>query len=109
MTARCQARTGFVMETRYVSFQPPRACAVEMTRGPWFFRSFAGSWRFEPVEPGLTRVSFVYNLVARPSALTPLLGRIFAGETSKRLSALKRAIESAAPEDEPAGAVAEFN
>ncbi len=103
VTARCQARTGFVMETRYVSFQPPRACAVEMTCGPWFFRSFAGSWRFEPVEPGLTRVSFAYNLVARPSALTPLLGQVFAGETTKRLAALKRAIESATPEGTAAG------
>lgn len=103
VTARCQARTGFAMETRYVSFRPPVACAVEMTRGPWIFRSFAGSWRFEAVEPGLTRVSFAYNLIARPAALTPLLGQVFAGETTKRLAALKRTIESATPEGNAAG------
>ena len=72
--AWCVARSGWGMETRYVSFYPPRACAVEMTRGPWFFRSFAGSWRFDPVGPGRTRVMFTYHLVARPALLSGLLG-----------------------------------
>jgi hypothetical protein len=49
--AWCVARNGLGMETRYVSFNPPGACAVEMTRGPWFFRSFSGSWRFDRVGP----------------------------------------------------------
>ena len=47
--AWCVARNGLGMETRFVSFNPPGACAVEMTRGPWPFRSFSGSWRFEPI------------------------------------------------------------
>jgi hypothetical protein len=32
--AYCVARSGLGMETEYVSFNPPRACAVKMTRGP---------------------------------------------------------------------------
>src|SRR5687768_871524 len=58
--AYCVARSGLGMETEYVSFNPPRATAVKMTRGPWLIESFAGSWRFEEVSPGQTRVSFRY-------------------------------------------------
>jgi ribosome-associated toxin RatA of RatAB toxin-antitoxin module len=92
--AWCVARNGWGMETKYVSFHPPGACAVEMTRGPWFFRSFAGSWRFDPIGPGRTRVSFTYHVVGRPAFLSGLLGRIFALETRHRLAALRRAAES---------------
>lgn len=88
--AWCVARNGLGMETEYVSFHPPRACAVVMTRGPWMFRSFAGSWRFEPVAPGRTRVDFAYNLVGRPRVLTPLLALAFARDTRRRLAALKQ-------------------
>ena len=92
--AWCVARNGWGMETRYVSFHRPGACAVEMTRGPWFFRSFAGSWRFDPIGPGRTRVTFTYHVVGRPAFLTGWLGRAFARETRRRLDALKRAAES---------------
>ncbi len=34
--ALCVSRSGWVMETEYVSFNPPRATAVKMTSGPWF-------------------------------------------------------------------------
>jgi ribosome-associated toxin RatA of RatAB toxin-antitoxin module len=91
---RCRAHNGFSMETRYVSFNPPGVCAVEMTEGPWFFRSFAGSWRFEPAGAGRTRVSFTYRLVGRPPLLTGPLALAFACETRRRLVALKRVVES---------------
>ena len=91
--AWCVARNGLGMETRSVSFNPPGACAVEMTRGPWFFRSFSGSWRFDPVGPGRTRVTFTYSLVGRPVLLSGILRFVFARETSRRLEALKRAAE----------------
>ena len=94
--AWCVARNGFGMETRYVSYNKPRACAVEMTRGPRFFRAFAGSWRFEPIEPGRTRVVFAYNLEGRPSILTGPLALLFDLETRRRLGALKRAAEGRA-------------
>jgi hypothetical protein len=95
--ARCVAHSGLVMETEYLSFRPPAVAAVRMTRGPWLLESFAGSWRFEAVEPGLTRVSFSYSLRARPRPLarllTPLLVWVFARDTRRRLAALKRAVE----------------
>jgi ribosome-associated toxin RatA of RatAB toxin-antitoxin module len=95
--ALCVDRKGTGMETEYVSYNPPRAAAVKMTRGPWFLESFAGSWRFEELKPGQTRVAFCYGLRARPRLLswmmTPILARVFARETRRRLMALKDAVE----------------
>lgn len=95
--AVCVSRSGWAMETEYVSFNPPTATAVKMTSGPWFLDRFAGSWRFEEVAPGRTQVSFRYNLRARPGwlswLLTPLLSRAFARDTRDRLLALKEAVE----------------
>ena len=66
--ALCVDRNGTAMETEYVSFNPPRAVAIKMTRGPWFLESFAGSWRFEEVTRWRTRVEFCYS-VERASAV----------------------------------------
>jgi hypothetical protein len=105
--ALCVARSGWAMETEYVSFNPPRATAVKMTRGPWFLSSFAGSWRFEEIGPGRTRVGFRYSLEAWPQALSwllnPVLGRSFARDTRARLLALKGAVERTAPSRRPSG------
>ncbi len=95
--AYCVAHNGLGMETEYVSFNPPRTCAVKMTRGPRLIGTFAGSWRFEEMAPGSTRVVFRYHLQARPWwlswLLTPLMGWIFGRDTRKRLTALKVAVE----------------
>lgn len=95
--AWCAARSGLGMETEYVSFNPPRATAVKMTRGPWLIARFAGSWLFDEIAPGKTRVGFRYHLQARPRwlawALAPLMGRLFARDTRRRLAALKEAVE----------------
>ena len=96
--AYCVAKNGYGMETEYVSFNPPRACAVKMTRGPWFLSAFAGSWRFEELGPHRTRVEFRYHLKAWPAWadrwLSPWLGRLFARDVGERLAALKRAGEA---------------
>ena len=96
--AYCVAHNGLGMETEYVSYSPPRVAAVKMTRGPWVIRSFAGSWRFTEAAPGRTQVEFRYHIRARPRwlswLLTPLLTRLFARDTRKRLAALKAAVES---------------
>ncbi len=81
------------METEYVSFQPPRVAAVKMTRGPWFFESFAGSWRFDEVSPGVTRVTFRYSLTTRPAALRPVAAAVFNREMRQRLEGLKATLE----------------
>ena len=96
--AYCVARSGLGMETEYVSYNPPRVAAVKMTRGPWLIGAFAGSWRFTEVAPGRTRVGFRYNVRSRPRwlswLLTPVLVRVFARDTRRRLAALKAAVES---------------
>ena len=92
--AWCVARNGLGMETRYVSFHPPRACAVEMTRGPKVFRGFAGSWRFSAIEPGRTRVTFSYRIDARPALLSRPLSALFHRAMGRRLEALKREAEA---------------
>ncbi len=95
--AYCVAHSGLGMETEYVSFNPPRACAVKMTKGPRLIAKFAGSWRFEETSKGVSRAGFRYHLKARPWwlswLLTPVLAWIFARDTRKRLAALKVAVE----------------
>jgi Polyketide cyclase / dehydrase and lipid transport len=95
--ALCVSRSGWAMETEYVSFNPPHATAVKMTSGPWFLDQFAGSWRFEEVAPGRTRVGFRYSLRTRPVwlswLLSPIVARVFARDTRERLQALKQAVE----------------
>ena len=92
--AWCVARNGFGMQTRYLTFRPPVACAIEMTRGPWFLRAFSGSWRFEAIGPGRTRVTFAYDVVGRSAFLTRPLAWIFRRDTARRLEALKFAVEN---------------
>jgi ribosome-associated toxin RatA of RatAB toxin-antitoxin module len=95
--ALCIDRKGTAMETEYISFNPPRAVAVKMTRGPWFLESFVGTWRFEEIAPLRTRVSFLYSFRARPVwlawLLKPIFSRVFARDTRRRLQALKEAVE----------------
>ena len=92
--AWCVARSGLGMETRYVSFNPPGACAVEMTRGPSILRSFAGSWRFSAIAPGRTRATFAYRIVARPAFLSRIVSALFNRSMRPRLDALKREAEA---------------
>ncbi|HJQ98128.1 MAG TPA: SRPBCC family protein [Candidatus Polarisedimenticolaceae bacterium] len=91
--AWCVAHTGLGMETEYVSFAPPRVVAVKMTRGPRVLESFAGAWQFEPIDGGRTKVTFRYNLRARPRwlawALEPVARWWFARETRLRVLALR--------------------
>jgi Polyketide cyclase / dehydrase and lipid transport len=53
--AYCVARNGLGMETEYVSFKRPKATAVKMTKGPWLFTSFLGSWTFKDVSSNENR------------------------------------------------------
>src|SRR5262249_45960761 len=95
--AICTAKSGLVMETEYVSFNPPHATAVKMTRRPWFISSLDGSWRFEELKPDRTRVTFRYHVNAWPrwsaALLSPILAYMFSRDTKRRLIALKTAVE----------------
>ena len=63
--AYCVAKNGLGMVTEYVSFNRPRATAIKMTKGPYLFNSFLGSWTFKEVQPGLTEVIFLYSFQLR--------------------------------------------
>jgi len=96
----CVARSrlaGLGMETVYITYSPPRVAAVQMTRGPWFLKSFAAALRHESLVPGITRVVYCYHFRAKPRWLAPvlqlLLSAVFARETRRRLRGLKRALE----------------
>ena len=88
-----QARNGYSMRVRYVSFNRPHAAAIEMVSGPWFIARFAGAWNFSAIADGLTRVTFKYNVAASPSSLglivQPILNWSMARHTKRRLLGLK--------------------
>jgi ribosome-associated toxin RatA of RatAB toxin-antitoxin module len=96
--AWCVAKNGLGMETEYVSFNPPKGVAVKMTKGPFMLASFAGSWRFQEVAPGRTRVIFRYHLAAAPRwlgfILDPIMRRVFTHDVGKRLAGLKQSVET---------------
>jgi ribosome-associated toxin RatA of RatAB toxin-antitoxin module len=91
--AWCVARSGLGMETEYISFDPPKRTAVRMTQGPFFIKKFSGSWVFSEEGPE-TRVTFRYNVIARPAWLGRLLHGVFTKDTRRRLKALKRFCEA---------------
>jgi len=70
---------------------------VKMTRGPRILATFAGSWRFQAIAPGRTRVVFRYHIAAAPRwlgfILDPIMRAVFAHDVGKRLKGLKHAVE----------------
>lgn len=93
--AYCVAKNGMGMETEYVSFNRPKATAIKMTRGPFFFKSFLGSWTFKELQPNLTEVIFLYSFQIRfPfSILSPIIKRNLRANVKQRLTDLKTNIE----------------
>jgi hypothetical protein len=97
---RCVARPGaggMSMETVYVAFERPHVAAVRLTSGPALFSAFAASIRQTSLASGCTLVTYKYTLHTRPRWLRPLLepvvDRVFARETRRRLADLKRFLE----------------
>ncbi len=60
----CVARNGLGMVTQYVSFRRPEVTAIQMTKGPFLFSTFQGSWRFKK-EGRQTKVIFLYSFTLR--------------------------------------------
>lgn len=93
------AKNGYTMRVRYVSFNPPRAAAIEMVHGPWFISKFSGTWRFVAQSRDETVVWFNYNVVAAPRALRfiiePFILWAFSSHAKRRLKALKSYAERA--------------
>lgn len=73
------ARLGPRMESAYVSYRPPTSVGMTMVRGPWFFATFGGGWRFvaETTADGEgTRAAWKYTFTTRPAWLRPVADRI---------------------------------
>lgn len=94
--AYCVAKNGLGMETEYVSFNRPKVTAIKMTKGPYMFKSFLGSWTFKEVENKLTEVIFLYSFQLRfPFNLVyKFIERILRKNVQQRLMDLKKNIET---------------
>src|ERR1700754_3639433 len=93
-----KARVGPTMISRYVSYRPPTSVGMTMEKGPWFFASFGGGWRFSPeTRDGVdgTRAVWKYTWTTKPAWLRPvadLVGRWLLGrEIHARIAAYAEA------------------
>lgn len=59
--AYCVAKNGLGMITEYVSFNRPKATAIKMTKDPFMFKTFLGSWTFKEIDSLQTEVIFLYS------------------------------------------------
>jgi len=84
---------GFALRTEYVSFEKGKVAAVKMLNQPPFFETFAASIRHFEIDEKSSQIIYKVNFTAKPHWLRPILHplmcRIFAWETRKRLKALK--------------------
>lgn len=96
VSSYCEAKNGIGMVTEYVSFNRPKATAIKMTKGPFMFKSFAGSWTFKDMATGLTEVIFVYsfNLRFPFSIFGKLIHNNLQANVRQRLIDLKTNIEA---------------
>jgi ribosome-associated toxin RatA of RatAB toxin-antitoxin module len=93
--AHCVAKNGLGMVTEYVSFNRPKATAIKMTKGPYLFKSFLGSWTFNEIQTSLREVIFLYSFQLRfPfNLVTGLIRRNLQSNVRQRLEDLKKNIE----------------
>jgi len=96
--AYCVAKNGLGMETEYVSFNRPERTAIKMTKGPFMFKTFFGTWTFKEIKDRKTEVSFIYAYQLRfPfSIVGALIKRNLQRNVKQRLRDLKKNIEQAA-------------
>jgi hypothetical protein len=92
----CRGRThlgGLALKTRYISFRPPEVAAVKLVNRPPFFDTFAATIRHRDLGDSASEVEYRYHFTARPRwlqfLLHPLMERLFALETRRRLRALR--------------------
>src|SRR5262249_49419210 len=92
-----RAWTGLTMTVEYVTVNRPHVVAMRMLEGPFFFRHFAGSWRFEGRPDGRTEVVFRYAFETRWRRLRFLLDPparlVFRPGRRGRVRGLKRGAE----------------
>jgi ribosome-associated toxin RatA of RatAB toxin-antitoxin module len=93
--AYCVAKNGLGMVTEYVSFNRPNVTAIQMTKGPYLFKSFLGSWTFKKVSENQTEVKFLYSFQFRfPFSLFGIfIKQHLQSNVRMRLNDLKRSLE----------------
>jgi ribosome-associated toxin RatA of RatAB toxin-antitoxin module len=93
--AYCVSRNGLGMVTEYVSFNRPKATAIKMTKGPYMFKSFLGSWTFKSLSTSQTEVIFLYSFRVRfPfNLVTKFIKRNLQSNVRQRLVDLKTNLE----------------
>lgn len=94
--AYCIAKNGIGMVTEYVTFNRPKVTAVKMTKGPFMFKSFLGSWTFKEMSNDKTEVVFLYSFSLRfPfNLLTKTIKNQLRTNVKQRLIDLKIKIEN---------------
>lgn len=94
--AYCVAKNGIGMVTEYVTYNRPRVTAIKMTKGPYLFKSFLGSWTFKEVSIDKTEVIFLYSFTLRfPfNLLTRFIKNNLQTNVKQRLIDLKTNIEN---------------
>lgn len=95
-----KARVGPKMISEYASYRPPTSVGMTMVKGPWFFASFGGGWRFKPeTRDGVagTQAVWKYTYSIRPSWLRyvaePIGQWLLGREIRARIAAYARACE----------------
>ena len=87
------AKSGLKMEVEFVQVAPPTTATIKMTKGPFFLKTFAGSWIFKAASNGSTNARFVYTVKTKEWAL-PFISDVianwyFSGAVKRRLNGLK--------------------
>ena len=93
--AYCVAKNGLGMVTEYVTFNRPKVTAIKMTKGPFMFQSFLGSWTFKALDENTCRVVFLYSYQLRfPFSLFKgMIQKTLISNVKQRLIDLKMNIE----------------
>jgi ribosome-associated toxin RatA of RatAB toxin-antitoxin module len=94
--AYCVAKNGMGMVTEYVTYNRPKVTAIKMTKGPFIFKSFLGSWTFNEIPNNKTEVVFLYSFSLRfPFSLfTKFTTNNLQTNVRQRLIDLKKNIEN---------------
>ncbi|MDI3321300.1 type II toxin-antitoxin system RatA family toxin [Pinibacter soli] len=94
--AYCVAKNGLGMVTEYVTYSRPRVTAIKMTKGPYLFKSFLGSWTFKQVSNSTTEVIFLYSFTLRfPfNLMTKFITNNLQANVKQRLIDLKNTFEN---------------
>jgi ribosome-associated toxin RatA of RatAB toxin-antitoxin module len=93
--AYCVAKNGLGMVTEYITYNRPKVTAIKMTKGPFLFKAFLGSWTFKEISADKTEVTFLYTFSLRfPfSLMTQFIRKNLQSNVRQRLIDLKMNIE----------------